>query len=60
MIHDSYLAIGPGGRNRMKKGMQRKCKNITAVRSLPQKMESSKKYLVIKPMIFSEMNSRPD
>ena len=28
------------------------------MRSLPQKIESSKKGLVIKPMIFSEMNSR--
>ena len=28
------------------------------VHSLPQKIESSKKGLVIKPMIFSEMNSR--
>ena len=30
MIHDSHLAIGPGGRNRMIKGMQRKYEKITA------------------------------
>ena len=63
VTRDAHLAIGHGGRNRMIKEIQTKYKNITTesikfVRSLPQKIESSKKGLVIKPMIFSEMNSR--
>ena len=63
VTRDAHLAIGHGGRNRMIKEIQTKYKNITTesikfVRSLPQKIESSKKGLVIRPMIFSEMNSR--
>ena len=51
VIHDSHLAIGHGGRNRMIKETQTKSKKITAesimgllkfVRFLPQKIESSK------------------
>ena len=51
VIHDAHLAIGHG-RNRMIKETQTKYKNITA--------ESIMLYLslVIKPIIFSEVNSR--
>ena len=50
VIHDVHLAIGHDGRNRMIKETQRKYKNSRKhhalpkfVRSLPQKIESSKK-----------------
>ena len=67
MIHDAHLAIGHGGRNRMIKETQTKYKNITAesimlyLRLRVPCLKKSKvpiKGLVIKPMIFSEMNSR--
>ena len=67
MIHDAHLAIGHGGRNRMIKETQTKYKNITAesimlyLRLCVPCLKKSKvpmKGLVIKPMIFSEMNSR--
>ena len=67
VIHDAHLEIGNGGRNRMIKETQSKYKNITAESIMLylslcvpclKKIESSKKGLVIKPMIFSEMNSR--
>ena len=67
MIHDAHLAIGHGGRNGMIKETQRKYKNITAesimlylrlcVTSL-KKSKVPKQGLVIKPVIFREMNSR--
>ena len=67
MIHDVHLAIGHGGRNRMIKETQTKYNNIT-VQSIMfylslcipclKKSKVPKKTLVIKPMIFSEMNSR--
>ena len=67
MIHDAHVAIGHGGRNRMIKETQTKHKNIT-VQSIMfylslcipclKKSKVPKKTLVIKPMIFSEMNSR--
>ena len=64
MIH---LAIGHVGRNRMIKETQTKYKNITAESIMLylslcvpclKKSKVPKKGLVIKPMIFSEMNSR--
>ena len=66
VIHDDYLAIGQGGRNRMIKETQTKYKNITAESIMLylrlcvpclKKSKVLKKGLVIKPMIFSEMNS---
>ena len=67
VIHDTHLEIGNGGQNRMIKETQAKYKNITAESIMLylslcvpflKKIESSKKGLVIKPMIFSEMDSR--
>ena len=67
VIHDAHLAIGHGGRNRMIKETQTKYKNITAESIMLylslcvpclKKSKVPKKGLVIKPMIFSEMNSR--
>ena len=67
MIRDAYLVIGGGGQNWMMKKTQRKYKNITGesimlylslcVRCLI-KSKISKKGLMMKPMILSEMNSR--
>ena len=67
VIDDAHLAICHGGRNRIIKETQTKYKNITAesimlylslcVPSL-KKSKVPKKGLVIKLMIFSEMNSR--
>ena len=61
VIHDAHVAIGHGGRNRMIKETQTKCRNITAESIMLYKrlcFPCLKKSLVIKPMIFSEMNSR--
>ena len=67
MVHDAHLAIGHDGRNRMVKETQAKYKNITAESIMLylslcvpclKKSKVPKKGLVIKPMIFSEMNSR--
>ena len=67
MIHDAHLAIGHGGRNRMMKETQTKYKNITAESIMfylslcvpcLKKSKVPKKGLVMKPLIFSEMNSR--
>ena len=67
MIHDSHLAIVHGGQNRMIEETQTKYKNITAESIMLylhlrvpclKKSKVPKKDLVIKPMIFSEMNSR--
>ena len=67
VIHDAHLAIGHGGRNRMMKETQTKYKCITAETimlyfrlSVPclKKSKVPKKGMMIKPMIFSEMNSR--
>ena len=67
VIHDAHLAIGHSGRNQMQKETQTKYKNIT-VESIMlylslyvpclKKSKVPKEGLVIKPMIFSEMNSR--
>ena len=67
VIYNAHLAIGHDGRNRMTKETQTKYKNITAESIIPyfslcvpclKKSKVPKKGLVIKPMIFSEMNSR--
>ena len=67
VIHDAHLAIGHGGRNRMKKETQTKHKIITAESimlylslCIPclKKSKIPKNGLVIKPMIFSKMSSR--
>ena len=67
VIHDSHLAIGHGGRNRMIKETQTKSKKVTAESimfylslfvSCLKKSKAPKQGLVIKPTIFSEMNSR--
>ena len=67
MVHDAHLAIAHGGRNRMVKETQTKYKNIAAERIMLylglcvpclKKSKVPKKGLVIKPVIFSEMNSR--
>ena len=66
-IHDAHLAIVHDGRNQMINKNTNKLQKyysrkhhalLKFVRSLPQKIESFKKGLVIKPIIFSEMNSR--
>ena len=67
VIHDAHLAIGHGGRNRMIKETQTKYKNITAESVMLylslcvpclKKSKVPKNGSVIKPTIFSEMNSR--
>ena len=67
VIHDAHLAIGHGGRNRIIKETKKKYKNIKAESIMLylslcvpclKKSKVSKTGLVIKPMIFSGMNSR--
>ena len=67
MIQDAHLAIGHGRRNRMIKETQTKYKNITTESIILylslcvpcfKKSKVPKKGLVIKPIIFSEINSR--
>ena len=67
VIHDAHLAIGHSGRNRMIMETQTKYKNITAESVILysslcvpclKKSKVPKKDLVIKPMIFSEINPR--
>ena len=67
VMHDPHLAIGHGGRNRMIKEPQTKYKNITEESIMLylrfcvpclKKSKVPKKGLVIKSMIYSEMNSR--
>ena len=67
VIHDAHLAIGHGEGNRMTKETQTKCKDVTAESIMLylrlcvpclKKSKVPKKGLVIKPVIFSEMNSR--
>ena len=67
VIYDAHLAIGHGVRNRTIKETQTKYKNIIAESIMPylslrvpclKKSKVLKKGLVIKPVIFSEMNSR--
>ena len=67
VIHDAHLAIGHGGRNRVIKETKTKNKNITAESIMLylslcvpylKKSKVPRKGLVIKLIIFSEMNSR--
>ena len=67
VIHDAHLAITHGGRNRMRKETQTKYENITAGSIMLylnlcvlylKKLKVPKIGLLIKPIIFSEMNSR--
>ena len=67
VMHDAHLVIGHGEQNRMIKETQTKCQNITAESIMLyvslcvpclKKSKVLKKCLVIKSMIFSEMNSR--
>ena len=67
VIHEAHVSIGHGGRNRMVKETGTKYKNITAEcimiylnLCIPRLKKSKvpKKGLVVKPMVFSEMNSR--
>ena len=67
ILHEAHLQIGHGGRNRMIKELQNKYKNITTESimiylslCLPclKKAKITKKGLVVKPMIFNDMNSR--
>ena len=67
VIYDAHLAIGQGGRNEIIKETQTKHKNITTESimlylnlCIPclKNSKVQKKCLVIKPVIFSEMNSR--
>ena len=67
VIYDAHIAIGHGGRNRMIKKTQIKYKSITAESIMLylslcvpwlKKLKVPKIGLAIKPVIFSEMNSR--
>lgn len=67
VIHDTHLAIGHGGRNRMMKELHRKYKNVTCwevmiylnlCETFQKKCKVPKKGLIVRPMIFQEMNSR--
>ena len=66
-MHDAHLNTGHGGRNRIVSEVQKKYKNITQEQisiylalctSCLKKGNIPKKGLVVKPMVFSEMNSR--
>ncbi len=68
IIHEVHLSIGHGGRNRMLKELLKKYKHITTEEvmiylnlcdncPLPQK-KVPKNGLVVRPMVFQEMNSR--
>jgi hypothetical protein len=67
IIHEVYLSIGHGGRNRMEHEINKKYKNITRdiimlylnnCESRKKKGSTAKKGLVVKPIISSEINSR--
>ena len=66
VIHDVQLAIGNSGQNRIKGNTNKVQKHYSRkhhallkfVHSLPQKIQSSIKSLVINPMIFTDINSR--
>ena len=67
IIHAAHIRIGHGGRNRMIKETQLKYKNVTTecimiylnlCTSCLKKSKVAKKGLVVKPMLFKEMNSR--
>ena len=67
VIESAYVAIGHGGRDRLKKEVSRKCANVTIeminiflsmCETCQQKKSKKKKGLVCKPILHSEMNSR--
>ncbi|XP_067129651.1 KRAB-A domain-containing protein 2-like [Centruroides vittatus] len=66
IIHEVQLSIGHGGRNRMLKETSKKYKNITTEKvmidlnwcKVVKKTKVPKKGLVVRPMVFQEMNSR--
>lgn len=67
VLHDVHLSIGHGGKHRMNTEVKKKYKNITQESiliylkccvSCQLKLKSKRKEVVVKPMVFSEMNSR--
>lgn len=67
ILYETHLSIGHGGRDRMIKELNRRYKNITQndikiflnfCESCQQKRKAGRKGVVVKPMIFSHMNSR--
>ncbi|XP_055947020.1 KRAB-A domain-containing protein 2-like [Argiope bruennichi] len=67
ILHETHLSIGHGGRDRMIKELNLRYKNITQndikvflnfCESCQQKRKAGRKNVVVKPMIFSHMNSR--
>ncbi|XP_078509625.1 KRAB-A domain-containing protein 2-like [Lissotriton helveticus] len=67
VLHKAHLAIGHGGRDRMLKELSPKYKNITRhdielyihlCEPCHKKQKGVKKGVVVKPMFFSEFNSR--
>ncbi|GBN12263.1 KRAB-A domain-containing protein 2 [Araneus ventricosus] len=67
VLHETHLAIGHGGRDRLLKEFSTKYKNVTRhdielyihlCEPWRKKQKSIKKGIVVKPMIFSEINSR--
>ena len=67
IIHDAHVRIGHGGRNRMKKELGIKYNNITTecimiylnlCRHCQEKASKKRKGLVVKPMVFNDMNCR--
>lgn len=67
VLHDVHLSIGHGGKHRMNTEVKKKYKNITQESILiylkccvpcQSKLKSKRKDLIVKPMTFSEMNSR--
>lgn len=67
VLYETHLSIGHGGRDRMKKELNLRFKNITAqdiqtflnnCEVCLKKRANEKKGLVVKPMVFSHFNSR--
>ncbi|XP_018330198.1 KRAB-A domain-containing protein 2-like [Agrilus planipennis] len=67
ILHETHLAIGHGGRNRMEKELSNKYKNITReiiviylnlCKVCQKRMNVSKKDFEVDPTVSSEMNSR--
>jgi Integrase zinc binding domain len=67
ILHSIHISVGHGGRDRMLKETKKKYKNITQAdikiflemcESCQQKLKKPKKGIVVKPLLFSEMNSR--
>lgn len=67
VIHDAHIAVGHGGRTRVIKELVRKYKNVTVeaivtylrlCETCPKKRKILKKGFVVKPILYSELNSR--